>query len=313
MKYIVTSSLNIENILSTESISPVSFYKLRSFGYQSFYQLDELRDFNCILLFSAIPHFFIDDEQRENYPMIIQIDDDLQLSDIKEVGEYCGCKIYAYTKTIYITPTSAKFLFFTDKARILSYHNCLDSKMCKLIDYFQLATVYPPSNIELRDLVQGVDALLCPPISIDEDNQNQYNRVKGFIYGYYMGVIRSLSVNTATMLKIQRRIYDIVASIESNKGQSNTVLNEELVQLDKRYVQLDPTIIRLKELWKKFADKHNKTVEELDELLRELNIEPQAKWNFCKQQGLNLRRTLSEYQLLDLKSILTIYQYMFVL
>lgn len=298
--YVATSSLNIENILSTESISPASSYKSRSFGYQSFNQLDELKSFNCIMLFSVIPHFFIEDEQRENYPMIIQIDDDLQLNEIREVGEYCNCKIYAYAKTIHITPRSTQFYFFTDKARILSYHNCLDSKMCKLVDYFQFATICP-SNVKLRDLIQEVNDSLCPTVSKDEDNQNQYNRVKGFICGYYIGAIKSLSINTAKMLKIQKRIYDIVASIENNKGQGNAVLNEELVRLDKEYMRLDPTTIHLKKLWDEFANNHNMAVEKLDELLLELNVAGQAKRNFCKQQGLNLRNTLSEYQLWDLK------------
>ena len=78
-KYIATSSLNLENILSTESISPYSFYKMRSFGYQNFVQLDILKNIDCILLFSEIPYFYIEDSQRENNPMIIQIDDDQQL------------------------------------------------------------------------------------------------------------------------------------------------------------------------------------------------------------------------------------------
>ena len=61
--YIATSSLNLENILSTESISPMHFYKTRSFGYQNFYQILQLKDFaDRILLFSELPNFDIKDE-----------------------------------------------------------------------------------------------------------------------------------------------------------------------------------------------------------------------------------------------------------
>ncbi|OUP34609.1 hypothetical protein [Bacteroides sp. An19] len=293
-KYIATSSLNLENILSTESISPYSFYKMRSFGYQNFVQLDILKNIDCILLFSEIPYFYIEDSQRENNPMIIQIDDDQQLSDIKEIGAFSNCKIYAYTKTIHINPVSAAFLFFTDKARILSYQNCLDSKMCKLVDYFKLQSINP-SYFKLEDLVNNIkSSLYSNPNLVHEDNQ--YNRIKGFIYGYFIGKIKSISSNTAKMLTIQKRIYDIVASIKNNDGQGSTNLQKELINLDKEYTTLDPNIIRSKELWNKEIEKYGLIVDNLNKFLRDYNMESYCKHSFCNRKGITLRQVLSEYQ-----------------
>ena len=293
-KYIATSSLNLENILSTESISPFSFYKIRSFGYQNFVLLDVLKNIDCILLFSEIPYFYIEDNQRENNPMIIQIDDDQQLSDIKEVGAFSNCKIFAFTRTIHINPVNATFLFFTDKARILSFQSCLDSKMCKLVDYFRLQAINP-SNFKLEDLVNNIQISLYSNSDLAHED-NQYNRVKGFICGYFIGKIKSISSSTAKMLAIQKRIYDIVASIKNNDGQEPTSLRKELINLDKEYSMLDPNIIRSKELWNKEIEKYGLAIDNFNKFLHDYNMESYCKYSFCKQKGITLRQVLSEYQ-----------------
>lgn len=298
MKYIATSSLNIDNILSTESISPFPFYDTRSFGYNKFIQIDELKNCDSILLFSEIPYFEIEDEQRENHPMVVQIDDEYQLKNVQMLGNFAGCEVYAYEKTIRITPMNTKFLFFSEKARILSYQNCLDSKMCKLINYFNFQTIHP-TNIYLIDLVSKMNIL---PYSMSLVNiDNQYDRVKGFIYAYSIGEINSLSSNLSKMLKIQKRIYDIVASIKSNGGRSNEVFDKELSHLDQEYGQLDPNITRAKKGWKEFVENHKCSLDGLNNLLHSLTLEVDAKRIFCQQRGIFLRRTLPEYKSWELE------------
>ena len=53
--FIATSSLNIDNILSTECIAPLSFYNARNYGYNTFYGLDLIPFKNVLILFSKIP------------------------------------------------------------------------------------------------------------------------------------------------------------------------------------------------------------------------------------------------------------------
>jgi hypothetical protein len=50
--YIVLSSLNVDNVLSSESISPISFYGKKDFGYRSFQKVDGVTIINDIILFS---------------------------------------------------------------------------------------------------------------------------------------------------------------------------------------------------------------------------------------------------------------------
>lgn len=291
--YIVTSSLNIENILSTESISPTIFYETRLFGYRNFYQIHQLENFTNILLFSEIPYFEIEDEQRENHPMIIQIDTDQKFAEVIVMNKSLSCKIYSSPQTIHITPINAKFLFFTDKARILAYHNCLDSKMCKLVDYFQMKTV-KPSKYELCSIINSIDTLTIQSTAIANED-NQYNRVKGFICGYFIGLTKSLSANTAKMLKIQKRIYDILAAIKSNGGESSAAFNEELLSLDKRYTQLDPNVIQSRDLWANSVSSYGLQVENLNRFLHDYHMEAELKRRFCQQREIPLRKTLSEY------------------
>lgn len=292
--YIATSSLNIENILSTESISPADLYRTRSFGYRNFYQISQLKNFvDKILLFSEIPAFDIEDEQRESHPMIIQIDTDQQFVEAKSVDKSLKGKIYYSPQTIHITPINTKFLFFTDKARVLAYQNCLDSKMCKLVDYFQLLTVRP-SKYKLNNLISSIDTLQIQS-TVTTDNDNQYNRVKGFICGYFIGLTKSLSTNTAKILTIQKRIYDILASIKSNGGESSVALNEELFSLDKKYTQIDPNVIQSRDLWINRVTDYGLSVENLNRFLHEYHMEAEFKRKFCQQEGIMLRKMLPEY------------------
>lgn len=55
--YIPTSSLNFNNILSTESISPKAFYEKRGFGYARWFAIEENNIDRATLLFDA-PHMF---------------------------------------------------------------------------------------------------------------------------------------------------------------------------------------------------------------------------------------------------------------
>ena len=291
--YIATSSLNVENILSTESISPMDFYQTRSFGYRNFYQIPQLKDFSDILLFSEIPCFEIEDERRENYPMVIQISTEQQFVEVESVPKSLECKVYYSSQTIHITPINTKFLFFTNKACILAYQNCLDSKMCKLVDYFQMQIV-SPSKYDLCNIVKSIDVLQHQPVA-KVNSDNQYNRVKGFIYGYFIRLTKSLSANTAKMLTLQRRIYDILAAIKSNGGKSNVTFDEELIALDRKYTQLDSNIIRSRDLWTQRVSSYGLSVENLNSFLRDYHLEAEFKRKFCQQEGIVLRKTLSEY------------------
>ena len=96
--YIPTSSLNLDNILQAECISPSPYYPSRDTGYKSIEVIQELRGINRIVLFQYPVRFTIDDINRYNYPLLIEVEDDYQLQGDCLQSESNG--IYTYGKTL---------------------------------------------------------------------------------------------------------------------------------------------------------------------------------------------------------------------
>ena len=293
--YIATSSLNMDNIMSSECISPASFYGQRKFGYREFYKIGQLPYDNFIVLFSELTYFSINDNQLENHPMVLEIEDDEQMRDVRKVGEVNGCSIFVCHKTIYLTPVNCRMLFFSPQAEALSRHNCSDSKMNKLVDYFKTQTVNGPQcKYELDDLVQRIRVLAADEEKHQEQpKENDYDRVKGFACGYYIGSMLSLPPDVARMKAIQKRIYDIAVSIRNNGGirSVNPALEEELKKLSKEYDQHDPTIEKAKRLWNETLKNYDLSPDKLHEFLEKEcgGMEGALKRAFAKCQGLRLR------------------------
>lgn len=282
----------MENILSTESISPQAFYAKRKFGYQSFQQLKELETMDCLLLFSRMPSFSIDNEGMQSYPMVLEIDDKEMESKAQKIATFQDCHIYACADTIHITPTNCRLLFFSDEARILAHLKCQDSLLCKMAEYFHFETV-ANAGIPLQGIIDAIDKEKLP--SVGEASENQYDHVKGFVYGFALGYLQSLPADIARMRAIQIRTNEIVAAIV-NHGRSNDAFNTELRKLDEKYAQLDPEIKKTRKAWEDWC---GASLAAIEERLKELGLEPEAKNRFCKKQGLNLRQRLGNPPYLD--------------
>ncbi len=293
--YIITSSLNVDNILSSESISPISFYSKRDFGYKNFQKIDELNVVNNIVLFSEIPYFEIRDSERENHPMAIEIDDDVQLKDNIQQTEQSNsvCQIFLYNQSIRLTPWNCRIIFFSQQALVLSKLKCSDSLCNKLSEFYRFELIKPKQIISLHDVLKSSN--------INESNfnidllvaENKINRLKGFLYGYYLGFTKSLSDDVAKLLGIQKKVYNIISSIINNKGGSNERFNEELRILENQYNEVDPHKKLLRNLWhdkvlSRFTSLEDKNT--FDAILKELYVETEAKLNFCKKNNIVVRK-----------------------
>ena len=74
--YIPTTSLNFNNILSTESISPKGFYSLRGFGYSRWFTIPENDLEGIILLYESPAEIIRPASDLEDHPLLIEIDTD---------------------------------------------------------------------------------------------------------------------------------------------------------------------------------------------------------------------------------------------
>lgn len=285
--YILTSHLNVDNIVTSESISPYSYYLKRNFGYKSFEKICDNYPNESIVLYKQICNIQINDIERENHPMVIEIEDDKQLSDLKEIAN----NVLLCNRTIRITPWNCKFLFFTQKAMILAKMKCDDSKCNKLYSHFIFELVNQ-SEISNFDISFYDERNSNSDISIDNvDAENHLNRKKGLIYGYVLGKILSMKPETAALLSIQKEIYNYVAALQ-NSSKADFYI-EKIKELDKTYKEKDRNVINLKSLFDNEFDQNTQ------EKLKKYNSEKYLKVNFAKYHKIPFREESCEFHNLE--------------
>lgn len=303
--YIPTSSLNADSILSCECVAPATICRARNFGYQHFELLPELQHFdNITLAFSKVPIFYINDQLRENHPMVVEIEvneEEFNKINIVKLDNVKGVDIYASANPILITPTNTRLLFFKREHLDYSIHNCSDSAKCKLFDFFNKHFSYVPRDVMADDLGFYI-AVIQPPHIQPTYSENDYNRVKGFIWGFGLGTFVSMTPEIARLLKIQKRIYDIISSAK-NDGYITQTLKIELESLDKEFTRLDPEQVKAKTLWKeylkniceRFDIKADDISAAINKVLVSLKVENEAKTKFLAENNIRLRKPMSSY------------------
>jgi hypothetical protein len=267
--------------------------------------LDELASLeNFTIAFSRIPLFSIVDSHRENYPMVVEVDIPKSvISHLQPLGDVSGTSVYATNRPIPISPSSSRLLFFRLQDLEYTRHSCSDSAKCKLFNSFKLRFDIADKNYCFDGFRQCISHV-NKPNSIESYSEDSFDKVKGFIWGYGIGRLMSISNDTAHLLKIQKRIYDIVSSTKNDGFVSSTLLSE-LTSLDSEYSKYDPSQRLAKENWETFAKKNvsdilkieNIDIKSIDSLLRAFDVENAAKNKFLAKAGLTFRKKISEYSL----------------
>ncbi|MBQ9254767.1 MAG: hypothetical protein IJ180_08355 [Bacteroidales bacterium] len=223
--YIPTSSLNFNNILSSESISPKSFYIKRNFGTKRFELINENNIENCIILYEEFSNFDIPKSDRENHPLTIEIAvNDNFIEKLNKIKE----GIYACTFTININPWNTRFIFFSEKDKTIALS--LSDSYIETKPNLYLKRIFveerPKKNYDVIN--HSVE------INTDEIKKDfRINRLKGFLYGYYIGTLLSTTKENVETLSTYREIYDIFVSILSTNSdrKPNTNQNKKLDSL----------------------------------------------------------------------------------
>lgn len=211
--YIPTSSLNLNNILSSESISPKAFYTKRDFGYSRWENIPENNYDNAITLYDTLCKFTRPKSDLEDHPLLIEVNiEEEHIKNINDHTFYCD-------HTIYLTPASTRFIFFTEEdMRIaLSMTNgSLETKMVKLYEnnfYVEQPTeTYSIENIELEIKLNESE--------IEKDYK--LNKLKGLLYGYYIGALLSTDISKVIRLNSLYEIDGIFAAINSSLDKTPT-------------------------------------------------------------------------------------------
>lgn len=299
--YIPTTSLNIDNILSTESISPYSFYAQRKFGPRNFDRIPGRQFDQALLLYSQLPYFEINDSEYEQYPIVLEFDDDIQLEAaiVDNVHSDENLTIVACYQTLYLTPWNTRILCFNRKAYDSSRLTIESSRNCKLGAKFVWQVV--SSNYHLDKMSELVSED-CPASVVNTDFS--LNAAKGATWGLIIGAHRSVSPSSAALKAISNSMRNIVSNAISNSGACAPNFYAQLLDLDKQYRAI--TDVKANELWEKECPTECRLVLEKFSVLKEayikfirannLSIAPAVPIaNTTKDQWITYRDRLTAY------------------
>lgn len=202
--YIATSSLNLNSILATESISPEAFYGNRNFGYKRFTKVAPNPFSNSIISYNKIPNFQIKETDFDDYPLIIEISKDLIKSDFDiNHFESDGVNIFQLNKTIYLHPSKVKFLFFNVRERDIALIKVEPSIETKLLPAYKKSIDIINNNRDSfswdKSLISKISDLTDIEVSKQIDLDSKINKLKGFYYSYLLGIILSSSIKEKTL------------------------------------------------------------------------------------------------------------------
>lgn len=223
--YIPTSTLNFNNIFSSESISPFSFYIKRGYGFHRFEKVLPNNLNNIILLYEKFPNYVVNDKEIENYSMVIEIDIDYCPAKITKIAN----GIYSCSETIYLNPFNT-CVYFNNYIEFNSTKIKAEPSIeTKFVNLYNGCYRIVNSSVVKENYKYN----LIEDTEINEDalnNDIRINKLKGFAYSYVLAANRSCSPSVVNLKKHFRELENILSAII-------TAPNFECVQLETNEVK----------------------------------------------------------------------------
>lgn len=242
--YIPTSTLNFNNILSSESVSPKAFYARRGFGYSRWTEIPENNVDNAILLYEKPFRFARPESDMEDHPMLIEVYADEDFPSVKN-------GIFYTDHTIYLSPWRTRFIFFSEQDRQIVLSMSDSSLETKLINAYRRCMIV--EEYQYMNLLQ--DNYDCLHIELNEkelERDYRINKMKGLLYGYYIGSILSESPEVTKKYNILQELQDIFSS--SLSSESHELTDYQNYRLSALLGELQKTIPVISYLQSKLAN-----------------------------------------------------------
>lgn len=188
--YIPINSLNFNNILSSESLSPFSFYEKRGYGFKRFEKLTLNPFSNSILAYNAIPLIENLKSDREEFPIYLAIPNDY-LEDVKNSYTKDNILILQISKTIYLNSFECFFITKSQEEKLKLIASSRRSLEVKSADrYFENFTTLEELNFQTFNWNDNILNSIFDIKSINTTsllNDQKINKFKGLLYGYLSG------------------------------------------------------------------------------------------------------------------------------
>ena len=274
--YIPTSSLNFNNILSSESISPRSFYERRGFGYRRWTTIPENENENVILLYETPFSFDRPISDVEDHPMMIEIttDEDFPLANASGV-RYSD-------HTIYLDPWNTKFIFLEEKDKRVALSLSDNSLETKMLPLYSKNVICLGHYEKLRIPSVKLQQPLCVS-GLEKDKQ--LNKMKGLLYGYYIGANLSSSKETAQQYRILMELNNLVAYIISSGNEIYS--SESKAKISDSVKQMQQEIDIYDRRTRKLLNPDSGEVHVVDGVLNSISILPDKQENELLVQLVN--------------------------
>lgn len=222
--YIPTSSRNFNCLFSEESISPRSFYGERGFGYRKWHDIPENPYDNLIVLYDELRCFERPNEGYDDYPLVIEVS--LAEKDVDELFRKDKSGAYLFDGTLYFNPKTTGFIFFSEQHKNIVFSKAEGSLETKLIRiYNKRIRVERPAGNYIAPVVQ--DAELN---RVELANSIRINKVKGFIYGYHVGNLLSVSKEQGFKVKTTQSMLDLASAIYGSIDKQPTAKQRSQLQ-----------------------------------------------------------------------------------
>lgn len=247
--YIPTTTLNFNNIMSSESISPASFYTKRQFGYKRFEKVEPNNLDNRIILYDKYPEFHINNKELESYPMVIEVD----TKTIKEdaLKEYKD-GVYYSEETIYLNPFTTKIFFGNENEKRSTLSKAEPSIETKMVPIYE--NRFCKKNSDIKDFewknIKIEDTTADNSTYISKDCK--INKLKGFLYAYILAANKSLSIEVVALKKYTKELRNILSAVITSPDGKATYKQDE--QLNILYKAINNALYRAEGLDKKLKE-----------------------------------------------------------
>lgn len=212
--YIPTTTLNLNNILSSESISPKAFYGCRGFGFQRWETIPENNVENAIILYEKSFKFIRPKGETEDHPMFVKIETDEEFPSVGEGVYYCD-------RTIYLSPWRTKFVFFSEENKKTALSLAVPSLEIKIGNLYREKGCFEvDKKIEGKVPKVKVNELNLTLNEVEIERDRRINKMKGLLYGYYIGALLSTTPELArwgSTLQELRNIFGAILASEVRK------------------------------------------------------------------------------------------------